>query len=186
MKFLVGEKGATFTVDIEDEISHAGESQSIYTRTSYKQKVLEYLTNQLDGNSILQKIIHIEKLEKKDILELENILWKELGTKEDYDKYTNNVFVGGNVAVFIRSIVGIDRKIAVDKFSQFLSDNTLNSQQQEYLKTIINYVCENGDITREIITNDIPFDGFDWLHVFGDKFNSIPKFVDELHLAVVV
>ncbi|NCA80669.1 MAG: hypothetical protein EOM76_10900 [Sphingobacteriia bacterium] len=186
MKFLVGEKGATFTVDIEDEISHAGESQPMYTPISYKQKVLDYLSSQLEGNSIVQKIIHIEKLEKKDILELENILWKELGTKEDYEKHTKNIFVGGNVAVFIRSIVGIDRKVAVDKFSQFLSDNTLNSQQQEYLKTIINYVCENGDITREVLANEIPFDGFDWLHVFGDKFSSIPKFVDELHLAVVV
>jgi len=186
IKFLVGEKGATFTVDIEDEITQAGESQPIYTRTSYKQKVLEYLKSQLGSNSIIQKIINIEKLEQKDILELENILWKELGTKDDYDKYTNNIFKGGNVAVFIRSLVGIDRKIAIDKFSQFLSDNPLNSQQQEYLKTIINYVCENGDITRDVLANEIPFDSFDWLQVFGNNVNVIPKYVDELHLAVVV
>jgi len=82
-------------------------------------------------------------------------------------------------------MIGVDRVIAVEKFSQFLADNQLNSQQQEYVKTIINYVCENGDITREVIANESPFDGFDWLNVFGNNVNVIPKYVDELHGAVV-
>ena len=186
IKFLVGDKQATFAVDIEDTIEDGGFAKGIVTVTTYKQRVFDFLATNRETNSVLQKILHIEKLERKDILELENILWKELGTKEDYERYTRDQFTGGNVAVFIRSIVGVDRKIAVDKFSQFLSDNTLNSQQQEYVKTIINYVCENGDITREVIANESPFDGYDWLSVFGNNVNSIPKYVDELHGVVVV
>ena len=82
-------------------------------------------------------------------------------------------------------MIGVDREIAVAKFSQFLSDNPLNSQQQEYVKTIINYVCENGDITGHVIVNDPPFDGYDLNKVFGNNVNVIPKYVDELHEVVV-
>lgn len=186
MKFLVGDKKATFTVDIEDEIADGGIAPGIPIVTSYKQRVFDYLAENLNTNTTIQKILRIEKLEHKDILELENILWQELGTKDDYDKYVQNRFSGGNVAVFIRSIIGIDRGLAVEKFSQFISNNTLNSTQQEYVKTIINYVCENGDITREVIANESPFDGFDWMNVFGNNVTVIPKYVDELHGVVVV
>jgi type I restriction enzyme R subunit len=185
MKFLDADKRSTFEVNIEDEISDGGFANGIVTVTTYKQRVFEYLANNLATNPAIQKILKIEKLERKDIIALEEILWKELGTKEEYDKYTQNRFAGGNVAVFIRSMIGVDRVIAVDKFSQFLSDNQLNSQQQEYVKTIINYVCENGDITREVIAYESPFDGFDWQNVFGNNVNVIPKYVDELHGAVV-
>ncbi|MBV5343905.1 hypothetical protein JZU68_10015, partial [bacterium] len=150
------------------------------------QRVFNYLAENRNTNETLQKILRIEKLEHKDILELEAVLWKELGTKADYDKYVQNKFAGGNVAVFIRSMIGVDREVAVARFSNFISDNQLNSQQQEYVKTIINYVCENGDITREVIANESPFDGFDWLNVFGNNVNVIPKYVDELHGVVVV
>ena len=186
MKFLVGDKQATFTVDIEDEIINGGKAKGIVTVTTYKQRVFDYLVENLTTNTALQKILMIEKLERSDLIELENILWKELGTKEEYDKYTQNRFSEGNVAIFIRSMIGVNRDIAADKFSKFLDENTLNSQQQEYVKTIVNYVCENGDITREVIANESPFDGFDWLNVFGNNVNLIPKYVDELHGVVVV
>jgi len=185
MKFLKGDKKATFEVNIEDVIVEGGIAKGIVVVTTYKQRVIDYLAENLSSNTAIQKILKIEKLEHKDIVQLEDILWKELGTKEEYDKYTQNRFVEGNVAVFIRSMIGIDRVIAVDKFSQFLSDNQLNSQQQEYVKTIINYVCENGDITREVIAYESPFDGFDWQNVFGNYVNVIPKYVDELHGAIV-
>jgi len=186
MRFLVGEPKATFEVDIEDEIVDGGLAAGIPIVTSYKQRVFDYLAENLSTNETLQKIVRIEKLDHKDILELEVLLWNELGTKEDYEKHVHNKFAGGNVAVFIRSIVGVDRSIAIDKFSQFISDNSLNSQQQEYVKTIINYVCENGDITREVIANESPFDGYDWMNVFGNNFAVIPRYVDVLHEVVTV
>lgn len=39
-----------------------------------------------------------------------------------------NMLCGDCVAAFIRSIVGVDRSVAVQKFSDFLSDSTLNSE----------------------------------------------------------
>jgi type I restriction enzyme R subunit len=43
----------------------------------------------------------MEQLTGTDIVELERILWKELGSKEDYDRYTKGMACGSNVAIFI-------------------------------------------------------------------------------------
>ncbi len=61
----------------------------------------------------------------------------------------------------------------------------VNSMQEEYLKTIIDYVCQNGDISKETIVNEFPFEEFDWIEVFGQKFSFIPKYVEKLHNVVV-
>ena len=95
------------------------------------------------------------------------------GTKKDS--------FGSNVAAFIRSIIGIDRRIAKEKYSEFLSDIVLNSLQEEYLNQIIGYVCENGDITPETLLTDENFRGVDLHTVFGTNLVSIRRYVEKLH-----
>lgn len=73
--------------------------------------------------------------------ELEKILWNELGTQAEYEQTTNI----GNVAAFVRSLIGLSQEAVNEKFGEYLSGNTLNYQQQEFISTIINYVRENGD-----------------------------------------
>ena len=184
MQFLVGEKSEIFTVDIEDTITPVDGAPSVIITTTYRQRVMDFLTENLHSNETLQKIMRIEKLTENDILELERIFWNELGTKEDYDKHVGNRFAGGNVAVFIRSVIGIDRDVAMQKFTDFLSDNILNAEQQEYIRSIVNYVCQNGDITRETIVKETPFDSYDWSGVFDERAAYIRKYVDELHDAI--
>ena len=145
-------------------------------------------TGQLEASiTNYQKIINIEQLSHDDVKQLEKIFWEELGTKEEYEKYLTkqNLLFGDKVAVFIRSILGVNRSIAIKKFTDFISDESLNSQQEEYLKTIINYVCQNGDITKETILEVSPFDDFNWLDTFGQKFTYIPKYIDTIHYAVM-
>lgn len=182
MKFLKGDSNETFTVDIEDEVVALKEFSTIHGVLTYKQRVLEYLSENKE-NPVLQKIHKLEQLTHNDILQLEAILWKQLGTKSSYDEHVSNSFSGGNVAVFIRSMIGIDRSVAMLKFSEFLSLNELNSKQQEYLNTILTYVSENGDITSSTIINDSPFDRFDW-SVFGEHVSGVSKFVETVHQVV--
>lgn len=184
MKFLVGEKGRTFDVDVEDTISYAGEADITFTTATYRQRVIDYLAQNRDL-PVLQKIFNLEPLEAADIKELERILWEELGSKEDYARYTRNMICGDFVAVFIRSIIGVDRGLAMKKFTDFISNANLNSQQEEYLKTIINYVCENGDISRKTLINVSPFDGYDLVDTFGANAMYVGKYVDDLHSIIV-
>ena len=90
---------------------------------------------------------------------------------------------GSNVAIFIRSILGVDRKNAVRRFSEFISGNELNAEQEDFLMTIISYVCENGDITKEIVVNEAPFD--ERLAVFTPYMLPLAKYIDTIHTVII-
>ena len=177
-KFLVGEKKQWFVIDIEDVVSYDGESTGIATRVSYKQRILDFLAENRNL-PVLDKIYSMEQLTQADVCELERILWKELGDKEDYDRYTQGMPCGANVAMFIRSIIGVNRKEAVERFSTFISGSELNAEQEEFLMTIISYVCENGDITKDIVVNEAPFD--EKLSVFSAYMLPLAKYIDNIH-----
>jgi type I restriction enzyme R subunit len=128
---------------------------------------------------VLTKIYDMEQLTGTDIKELERILWSELGNKEDYDRYTAGMPCGANVAIFIRSIIGVNRKDAVERFATFLSGAELNAEQEEFLMSIISYVSENGDITKDIVVNEAPFD--EKLSVFTAYIQPLAKYIDTIH-----
>ena len=153
----------------------------ITPRVSYKQSVLDFLS-QNRNLPVLQKIYGMEQLTATDFAELERILWQELGSKDDYDKFTAGMPCGGNVAMFVRSLVGVDRKNAVRRFSEFISGNELNAEQEDFLMTIIAYVCENGDITKETVVNEAPFD--ERLSVFEPYIPNLAKYIDTIHAVI--
>ena len=177
-KFLIGDKSKWFTIDIDDVVTYGGVSTGITTSMSYKQKVMDFLSTHRDL-PVLDKIYRMEQLTMSDIRELERILWKELGNKEDYDRYTAGMSCGPNVAMFIRSVIGVDRKSAIERFSMFLSGAELNAEQEEFLTSVISYVCENGDITNDIVVNEPPFD--DQLYIFGVHRRELANFINNIH-----
>ena len=177
LKFLDG-KGQWFIVDIDDTITDEGEEAGITPRVSYRQSVLDFLASHRDL-PVLNKIYKLEQLTDEDFAELEQILWKELGSQDDYYRCTEGMVCGNNVAIFIRSLVGVDRAHAVKRFSEFISGNELNAEQEDFLNTIISYVSENGDITKEVVVNEAPFD--EKLSVFTPYMVPLAKYVDTIH-----
>ena len=177
-KFLIGDKKQWFVVDIKDVITIGGGTIGVTPKVSYKQKVMDFLAENRHL-PVLDKIYAMEQLTIADIRELERILWVELGNRQDYDKYTLGMPCGTNVAMFIRSIIGVNRKEAVEKFATFISGSQLNYEQEEFLTTIISYVCENGDITKDIVVNESPFD--EKLVVFSAYMLPLAKYIDNIH-----
>ena len=182
VKFLLGDKKKWFVVDIDDVISEEGEVEGVTPKVSYKQRVMDFLANNRHL-PVLDKIYNMEKLDDDDFRELQRILWEELGSRKDYDQFTQGKMCGDNVAILIRSLIGVDRKVAMQRFGSFISGMELNSEQEEFLMTIISYVCENGDITKEIVVNDPPFD--ERLEVFSAYMLLLSKYIDDIHSAVV-
>ena len=178
LQFLVGEKGKKFVIDIQDVITDDGEAEGVQMRVSYKQRIIDFLSNNRNL-PVLKKIYNLEQLSIDDINELERILWEELGSKEDYAVHTQGMLCGGNVAAFIRSLIGVDRREALEKFSDFLTDSELNAEQEDFLNTIVQYVCENGDITKEIVVNESPFD--ERLVLFTPYMIPLGKYIDNIH-----
>ena len=77
-------------------------------------------------------------------------------------------------------MVGVDRKKAVRRFSEYISGSELNAEQEDSLLTIIAYVCENGDITKETVVNEPPFD--ERLSVFSTYMLPLAKYIDTIHI----
>ena len=178
LQFLVGDKGKKFVIDIKDIITDDGSAESVPMRVSYKQRIIDFLAANRNL-PVLKKIYNLEQLTLEDVNELERILWEELGSREDYAVHTQGMLCGGNVAAFIRSLIGVDRKEALEKFSDFLTDSELNAEQEDFLNTIVQYVCENGDITKEIVVNESPFD--ERLVLFTPYMIPLGKYIDNIH-----
>lgn len=180
VKNLTGKKRGKYTIDIEDVISGGSYVREKETeRPPYHERVLRFLMENGD-HPVLRKIKRLEQLTIADIRELERILWQELGTEEEYRANCGDR-IFGNVAVFIRSIEGLDRQVAIQRFAQLIQSEDLSSTQIEYLDTIINYVSRNGDITTEDFSPDRPLGSMEWADVFGDEVGTIVQYVNEIH-----
>lgn len=181
MQFLDGSRKKKFDIDITDEVDEAEyqpEDTMIDIRT-YREKVIDYLAEHLDS-AVIKKIHNLEPITNADLAELEHILWHELGTKAEYDEATDI----GNLAAFVRSLIGLSQEAVNVKFGEYLSGNRLNSQQQEFVRTIINYVRENGDVELADMVNTEPFNNYDLNEIFGVNLPAMIAVVQTLHGAV--
>lgn len=138
-----------------------------------------YLVEHSD-NPVIHKIHNLEPINEADLKELETVLWQELGTQQDYEQTTDK----GNVAAFVRSLIGISQEAVNEKFGEFLNSTTLNSQQQEFIRIIINYVRENGDVDRASLVNEEPFNNYDLQALFGIYMTYMLTVVDVLHKSI--
>ena len=176
----------TFTVNIEDEVTiEDGEIVPVLPKVTYKQKVLEYLSEN-NENEVIQKIIHLEKLTSADLIALEKVFWEELGSKQDFDHLTDNKPYKGNIAMFVRTVTGIDREKARKIYLDFIKSNELTSQQELCLKEIIDFVCINGDIKKENIRDNAPLNLRNWPKIFGSNLSGVVNLVEQLHGAIEV
>lgn len=181
IQYITDEVGI-YSTDFKDDLIDQGKKYiNIKDFKTYEEKVIDYLLS----NEINETIIKIKMLDKitfDDLKELERILWQELGTKVDY----YNVTKEGNLAVFIRSIVGIEQEAINKKFSKYLNTNVLSAKQQEFVKCIISYVQQNGDITKQDLVDKSPFSDFDVVGLFDDKIDVLVSVIDNLHESILV
>jgi type I restriction enzyme R subunit len=186
MQYIIGSSKRTFDIDIKDTITDDGEAAPILTAMTYRERVLDYLNENID-NPTLQKIYRMEQLSESDIRELERIFWQELGTKDEYRQTYENQdryrIWGGRIAAFLRSILGIDQQLAREKYIQLIQGEDLTPEQDEYLSDIINYVCENGDITRETIGQE-PFSGANLTSLFNDRLSALVNYINNMHQVI--
>lgn len=171
-----------YEIDYKDELIDQGIKEVNITEfKTYQEKVVDYLLSN-DINETIIKIKMLDKITSEDLKELERILWQELGTKDDYFNVTKEE----NLAVFIRSIVGIEQEAINLKFSEYLNTNVLSSRQQEFVKTIIDYVRLNGDITKDDLANTSPFSDIDIVELFDSKVDIILNVIKVLHESLLI
>ena len=175
--------GKKFIIDIEDTYTKVEGGEDEVIKTSYKQRVIDYLAEN-SNNDTLRKIQHFEQLTSADIEELERIFFEELGTKDEYNELTEGHPYKNNVAAFIRVINGIDRQKALQIYQQFIEGYNLTSEQEIYLKNILDYISMNGDIeTRNFL--EYPLKDLKWRETFGDTFVNLKDFIKQMHRVII-
>jgi type I restriction enzyme R subunit len=175
MKYAGGDGESIIYLDIGDEIK-AGDPVDVGIEfRSYRQKVIDFLQENW-SLPVVEKIHKLEPLTEADMGELEDILWHKLGSKTDYDGED----YAGSLAGFVRSLVGLDQAAVNEKFGQYLTGTVFNSNQQEFVKMVINYVRENGEITRSDLVNSYPFRFLQPVQLFGDKMPILLSVIAEL------
>ena len=55
------------------------------------------------------------------------------------------------MAAFIRSIIGIEQETAFEKYRELIKGTEMTRMQEEYLRNLIRYVSENGDIRTKLL-----------------------------------
>jgi len=112
--------------------------------------------------------------------ELEHILWKEIGTKDDYMKEYANKPLGE----FVRSIVGLDSNAAKKAFSKFINEHDLDSNQIYFVNELIEYFIRNGVMSETDVLGETPFtDAGDISSIFQNMntWNDLMAVIDNIN-----
>lgn len=183
MHLLKGESSGQYDIDIADEVGESGYEvpDTVIDIRTYREKVIDYLLEHSDSE-VIRKIHNLEPITNEDLKSLERILWHELGSQTDYQNTTEL----DNLAAFVRSLIGLSQEAVNEKFGEYLSGNLFNSQQQEFVRTIITYVRNNGDIQVEDLVNAEPFNNFDLQEMFGVNLKSVVNIINVLHNSITV
>lgn len=88
-----------------------------------------------------------------DLRSLEDILWSEVGTREDYESEFGEKPLGE----FVREIVGLDMNAAKEAFAQYLDDTNLDSRQIYFINQIVEYIVHNGMMRDLSVLQNTPF-----------------------------
>ena len=146
---------------------------------NYKAKA-EYYVRQHQDNEVIAKLKGNVPLTGADMKVLEDILWSEVGTKQEYEAEYGEKPLG----VFVREIVGLDMNAAKEAFSEFLNDTNLDSRQIYFVNQIVEYIVHNGMMRDLSVLQETPFtDQGSIVEVFTDLtvWAGIRKAIDQVN-----
>ncbi len=179
IKYLEKTNQKTYYTHFEDMIikeEYHGAMYNTNNLKNYKKKV-EYYLKEHEDQLAIYKLKNNKKLTKQDLETLEFILWRELGTKADYEKEFGDMPVNK----LVRKMVGLDRNAANEFFSEFLNDENLNTKQIHFVKLIIDYVVKNGLIEDNRVLMEDPFRNVGNLStLFKDNMNDAKRIMGKV------
>ncbi len=146
----------------------------------YREKA-EYYVRKHQDESVIRKLHTNEPLTPEDVAELEQILWNDIGSEEDY----RSEFGSKPLGVFVRELVGLDINAAKFAFSEFMDGASLTPEQYYFVNQIVEYVSRNGIIEDMAVLMTSPFtDRGSVADIFGsdmDKWLKIKQAIESIN-----
>ena len=146
---------------------------------NYKAKA-EFYVRQHQDMAVISKLKSNIPLTEKDVEMLEDIMWNELGTKQEYKAEYGEKPLGE----FVREIVGLDMNAAKEAFADYLNGVTLDSRQTYFVNQIVEYIVHNGLMKDLSVLQESPFtDQGSIVDVFSDLslWAGIRKVIDSVN-----
>ena len=78
----------------------------------------------------------------------------ELGSKEDYAREFKDTPFG----LLVRKVAKLDHDAAMQAFSKFINDESLNTKQIAFVQKVIHYIEQNGYVESKAVLMKPPFD----------------------------
>ena len=155
LKYVRGQKRREYDTNFDDEIISMDWKESELDTDVLKdyKKNAEYYIRKHQDNETIAKLKTNKPLNQDDIKNLENILWKEVGTKEDYEHEYGQKPLGE----LVREIIGLDMSAAKEAFAKYLNDTSLNSRQIYFVNQIVEYIVHNGMLKDFSVLQESPF-----------------------------
>lgn len=119
---------------------------------NYKAKA-EFYVRQHQDHAAIAKLRGNIPLTTEDVYALEQILWSEVGTQQEYEDSCGQKPLGE----FVREIVGLDMNAAKTAFADYLNDANLDSRQIYFVNQIIEYIVQNGMMKDLSVLQEPPF-----------------------------
>ena len=186
MKYIPKGPKVIYETNFDDEILSMDWKESELENDdlkNYKAKA-EYFVRQHQDNEVIAKLKSNKPLTSADIKILEEILWSEVGTKQDYE----NEVGGKPLGEFVREIVGLDMNAAKEAFSEYLTDTSLDSRQIYFVNQIVEYIVHNGMLKDLSVLQESPFtDQGSVVEIFTDLnvWTGIRKVIDNINANAV-
>ena len=173
---------AVYTTNFTDEILSTEWTEADLENDdlkNYKAKAEFYIRKNQDAPAIAKLRSNLP-LGESDVQELEQILWSEVGTKEDYEAEYGQKPLGE----LVREIVGLDMNAAKAAFSRYLNDTNLDARQIYFVNQIVEYIVHNGMLRDLRVLQGPPFDRQGSLgEVFQDLslWQGIRQVIDQIN-----
>lgn len=178
----IPQKVAKYETNFADDILstewHEAELESGDLK-NYKEKA-EYYIRQNQNHIAIVKLRGNKPLSDFDVQSLEEILWGEIGTREDYEREYGEKPLGE----FVREIVGLDMNAAKEAFAEYLNGSRMDSRQIYFVNQIVEYIVHNGLLKDFSVLQQSPFtDKGSVVEIFTDMdvWTGIRKVIEQIN-----
>jgi len=125
-----------------------------YDFGEYRERVNRYIMEHRNDTLAIHKLTQNIPLSPGDYIELEHIFTSELGSKEDYAREFKDTPFG----LLVRKVAKLDHEAAMQAFSKFINDESLNAKQIAFVQKVIHYIEQNGYVESKAVLMKPPFD----------------------------
>lgn len=176
IKYLRGEEEGDLISNFNDNIETKSRdvNYDFDNFKTYREKIITYLQKHFGELESVKKIINLDELNSNDLNELQSIL----DSLKNPDTDTDEEFTSTqDLIIFIRKIVGLDKKAIDEKCAKFLNMYNLNKEQRQLINLIIDFAIRNGNVTKDDLVNTEPFSNIEIPELFDNNLDSILKLV---------